>query len=75
MRYASEIGASRRVKVTPAGTFAVERAVRPMKSAGRAYGTLLRLISLTAFAICFPSGYYMVARRTMHQRFQQATAF
>ena len=66
MRYAREIGASRRVKVTPTGTFAVERAVRPMKSAWRAYGMLLRLISPAAFAICFSSGYYMALHLDMY---------
>ena len=56
MRYAKDNGARRRVNVTPTGTFAVERAVRPVMPACRAYGTLLGLISLAAFEFRFLSG-------------------
>ena len=56
MRYAKDNGARRRVNVTPTGTFAVERAVRPVMPAYRAYGTLLGLICLAAFEFRFLSG-------------------
>ena len=75
MRHAGENGARRCVNVTPAGTFAAERAMQPMTSAWRADGTLLGLMFLADSAFRFPSGYYSVARETPHQCFQHLICF
>ena len=48
MRYAR-----RRANVTPAGTSAIDRAVRHVTPAWRAYGTLLGLMFPAAFAFRF----------------------
>ena len=53
MRHLGEDGARRRGSVTPAGTSAVERAVRPVGPARRAYGALLGLILCGGFRIIF----------------------
>ena len=60
-------GARRRVNVTPTVTSAVERAVRPVTSAWRAYGTLLGLIILAAFAFRFQGDSSISVRGERHQ--------
>ena len=66
MRYAGVHGARRSVNVTPIGTFAVERAVRLVTSAWRAFGTLLGLICLVSITLRTPSRDYTFARETWH---------
>ena len=51
MRHLGEDGARRRGNVTPAGTSAVERAVRPVRPAWRAYGAFLGLILCGGFRV------------------------